>query len=225
MKDVLKALAEGREDPKVRNFLLKEIQTIARESEMEILLRKRLGDNYIEDILSDLRLKALIMLKSGKLEEKELVSVSYVRKMIRSCMVDALNGDSKLNPVSMEYLNFEDEEGNVTSFEESISVEEDKDMKIIAKDLFEEIVGKLTEKEKKVMCYYLYKSLYSREILLDGISKTNLYKSWERLKKKIASEISYVPSVEEFREFAERFLSEVYDKQGYSIKESDEDGK
>lgn len=225
MKDVLKAFAEGREDPKTRNFLIKEIRAVVRKSDMEALLKKRLGDDYAEDILADLRLKVVSMVRSGKLEDKEFINVSYIRKMIHSCMIDALNGDFKLNPVNMESLNYEDEEGSVVSFEEAIPVEEDKDLEITAKDLFDEIVCRLSENEKKVMCYYLYKGLYSKEIHLEGISKSNLYKIWERLKKKIANGISYVPSEEEFREFAERFLSEVCDKEGYSVKESGEDGK
>jgi len=86
-------------------------------------------------------------------------------------------------------------------------------------------VSKLSEKEKRVMCYYLYKSIYSKEIPIKGISKANLYKTWERLKNKIATEMSYIPSEEEFREFVERFLSEVCEKEGYLIERSDENGK
>ncbi len=225
MKDALIALAEGREDIQFRTFLLKEIQSVIRENELEELLKRRLGDDYAEEVLADFRLRVFLMVRSGKLEEKEFISRYYVRKMIRSCAIDILNGDSKLNFVSVEGLNYENDEGDVVSFEENIAVEEDKDLQISAEDLFDEIVSKLSEKERKVMCYYLYKSLYSKEIPLEGISKANLYKIWERLRKKIASEISYMPSEEEFREFAERFLSEVCGKEGYSIKERGKDGK
>ncbi len=223
MKEMLIALAQGREDLKARNFLIKEIRAVARESNTESLLKKRIGDDYAEEILADFKLKVLLMLKSGKLEEKEFISTFYIRKMLRSCIVDALNGDSKLNIVNMEDLNYQDEEGNVVSFEENIGVEEDKDLEINASDLFGTLVGKLSDKDKKVMCYYLFKSLYSEEIPLEGISKANLYKSWERLKKKLAEEMPYIPSEEEFREFAERFLSEVCDKEGYSIERKDSD--
>ncbi len=225
MKEALKTFAEGKEDLQFRNFLLKEIRSVARENEIEDLLKRRLGDDYAEEVLADFRLKVFLMVRSGKLEEKEFISKSYVRKMIRSCAIDILNGDSKLNFISVEDLNYESDEGNVVSFEENVSVEEDKDLQINAEDLFDEIVAKLSEKEKKVMCYYLYKSLYSKEIPLEGISKDNLYKIWERLRKKIANEVSYIPSKEEFREFAERFLSEICDKEGYSIKERERDGK
>ncbi|EDP75984.1 sigma-70 family RNA polymerase sigma factor [Hydrogenivirga sp. 128-5-R1-1] len=225
MKDILIALAQGKEDLKARNFLIKEIRAVARESNTESLLRNRIGDDYAEEILADFKLKVLLMLKSGKLEEKEFISTFYVRKMIRSCIVDALNGDPKLNLVNMEELNYQDEEGNVVSFEENVGIEEDKDLSITVGDLFSELVNKLSEKDKKVMCYYLYKSLYAKEIALDGLSKANLYKSWERLKKKLAEEMPYVPSEEEFREFAERFLSEVCDKEGYSIERKDSDGE
>ena len=223
MKEMLIALAQGREDLKARNFLIKEIRAVARESNTESLLKKRIGDDYAEEILADFKLKVLLMLKSGKLEEKEFISTFYIRKMLRSCIVDALNGDPKLNLVNMEDLNYQDEEGNVVSFEENIGVEEDKDLEINASDLFGTLVGKLSDKDKKVMCYYLFKSLYSEEIPLEGISKANLYKSWERLKKKLAEEMPYIPSEEEFREFAERFLSEVCDKEGYSIERKDSD--
>ena len=225
MKEMLIALAQGKEDLKTRNFLIKEIRAVARESNTESLLRKRIGDDYAEEILADFKLKVLLMLKSGKLEEKEFISTFYIRKMLRSCIVDALNGDPKLNLVNMEELNYQDEEGNVVSFEENVGIEEDKDLSITVGDLFSELVNKLSEKDKKVMCYYLYKSLYAKEIALDGLSKANLYKSWERLRKKLAEEMPYVPSEEEFREFAERFLSEVCDKEGYSIERKDRDGE
>jgi len=131
----------------------------------------------------------------------------------------------KLNLINMELLNYEDEEGKVVSFEENIAVEEDKDLEIVSEDLFYEIVNKLSEKEKKVMCYYIYKSIYSKEIPLEGISKANLYKTWERLKKKIATEMAYISSEEEFREFVEKFVSEVCEKEGYLIERSDENGE
>ncbi len=225
MKDILIALAEGREDLKARNLLIKEIRAVARESKTEALLRKRIGDDYAEEILADFKVRVILMVKAGKLEDKEFISLNYLRKMLRSCMIDALNGDSKINFVSMEELNYEDDEGNVVSFEENVGFEEDKDLKLAASDLFSKLVVKLSDKDKKVMCYYLYKSLYSKEIPLDGISKANLYKSWERLRKKLAEEMPYVPSEEEFREFAERFLSEVCDKEGYSIERKGSDGK
>ena len=222
---MLIALAEGRESLKAKSFLIGEIRAVARESNTEELLKKRIGDDYTEEILADFKLKVLLMLKSGKLEEKEFISRAYLRKMIRSCIVDALNGDPRFKFISIEELNYEDEEGNTASFEENIGIKEDKDLKITASDLFSRLMGKLSDKDKKVMCYYLYKSLYSKEIHLEDISKANLYKSWERLKKKLAEEMPYIPSEEEFREFAERFLSEVCDKEGYSIERKDSDGE
>ena len=118
----------------------------------------------------------------------------------------------------MEELNYENQEGETFSFEENIRVEEDKDLQINAQELLNAVMDILKEDDIKVMCYYFCKELYSEEIELEGLTKTNLYKRWERLKKKLAQELPYVPTREEFREFAERFVSDVCESKGYITK-------
>lgn len=217
MKDKLAGLIEGSKE--AEGFFLKEIRKLVRSMEIEPLFKRRFGDDYAEEVLSDLRLKVFLMFNAGKIEDKDFISLSYVRKMIRSCVVDALNGEFKMKTVSMENLNYEGQEGEVVSFEENIAVEEDKDLSLEAESLFEAIMRILSDKDMDVLCYYLYKAMYSEEVVPEGTSKTNLYKRWERLKKKIAKELPYTPSEEEFREFAERYLSEVCDTRGYKLRE------
>ncbi|RLJ70683.1 hypothetical protein BCF55_0964 [Hydrogenivirga caldilitoris] len=213
MKELILSFLQGREDLKTRNFFIKEIRQLAVRSGLEEILRRRIGDDYAEEILSVLRFKLLKM--SGSIAKKGFISTAYLRKVIYSCIIDTLNGEFSAQMLSMEELNYENQEGDVVSFEENIEVEEDKDLKINAQDLFGAIMNILKEEDIKVMCYYFCKELYSEEIELEGLTKTNLYKRWERLKKRLAQKLPYVPTKEEFREFAERFLSEVCESKGY----------
>ncbi|QID32733.1 hypothetical protein [Pampinifervens florentissimum] len=57
---------------------------------------------------------------------------------------------------------------------------------------------------------------------LRDISKDNLYKRWERLRKGKLREILSDASAEEIRVVAERFLSEVCQKKGYICNERGE---
>ncbi len=213
MKDKLIAFAEGREDQRTRDFFMREIQKVAKSSNMEGFLKKRIGDDYAEEVLAELRLKVFMM--KEELEKKGPIYKAYIRKIIRSCLVDRLNGSARLDTISTEKLLYENEEGKVLSFEEVYGAEEDKDLRIQTEELFSLMMKILSEKDMEVLCYYLHKELYSREIKLKGMTKANLYKRWERLKKKISQKLPYTPTEEEFREFTEKFLSEVCDKRGY----------
>jgi len=213
MKDKLIALAEGREDQRTRDFFMREIQRVAKSSNMEELLKRRIGDDYAKEVLAELRLKVFMM--KEELEKKDLIHRAYVRKVIRSCLVDRLNGSARLDTVSAEELYLGNEEGKVLSFEEIYGSGEDKDLQIQAEDLLSFMMKILSERDIEVLCYYLYKELYSHEIRLRNMTKANLYKRWERLRKKISQKLPYTPTEDEFREFAEKFLSEVCDKRGY----------
>ncbi len=209
MKDKIVALLEG--DLQAKEFFLREIKKVA--GEMEPLLKARLEDDYGEEILSDLLLKLLIM--KDALLQKEKINRSYLHKVIRSCIIDRLSREGKLQTLSMDRPLWEDDEGEIRSFEEVFGVEENRDLKIEAGTLFDEIMSFLSEKDRDVLCYYLYKELYNKEVKVEGISKGALYKRWERLKAKINRKLSFVPTQEEFRLFAERFLSEVCTKRGF----------
>ncbi len=212
MKDKIAALAEGRETAEIAALFRREIVSVARSSGLEFWLRKKLKDDYVEEIYADLRLKVLLM--KEELLRKERITRAYVRKMIRSCILDALNRQ-KINTVSVELLVSKDEEGGVRNFEDSFGEEERVDLEIEARDMFDIVLENISEKDIEVLCYELHRNLYSREIELKTISKTVLYKRWERLKEKMSRWIPYTPSPEELRAFAERFLSEVCDKRGY----------
>lgn len=202
----------GKEDAETRKTLLKEIEKMARDLGLELRLRYRVGDDFKEEILEDFRFKLLMMKK--EIEKGKVMTRNYLRKVIISCIVDRLNSEKNVSLLSMENLNFENERGNVVRFEESLAIEEDKDLAVEAEDLFRMLINSLDDKDKDTLCYYLYKKLYGKEIEV-GMSKSALYKRWERLRLKIVNSLPHKPSKEEFREFAERYLSEVCDKRGY----------
>jgi len=128
--------------------------------------------------------------------------------------VDVLNSSRPPIEASTNDIKIKDEEGKVLNFEEVIP-ETRKDYSLEVENLFNIFMKVLSEKDIEVLCYYLYKEFYSREIQISGLSKSALYKRWERLKKKLVSELPYIPDEEEFREFAEKFLSEVCNKRGF----------
>jgi len=211
MKGKIEALLNG--DPEAKQFFLEEIRRVALQSKMESLLRTRIGDDYPEEVLSALILK-LFSMKEAILRKEE-VNRSYIRKVIRSCLVDAVNKEAGVTIVSTNNPVKYDEEGRVREFEELFGHEENKDMEIEAKELFDEILSILSEKDIDTLCYYLNTKIYKREVKIKGMSKDALYKRWERLRKKIRKRLAYMPSEEEIRVFAERFLSEVCAKRGY----------
>jgi len=213
IKDIVLAFAEGKEGQEGRDRLKREITRVARALNLEHLLKSRVGDDFAEEILSVLRLKLLSIIDTVK--EKEFITVSYIRKVIRSCIVDVLNGDFNISTLSIENINYENEEGRVVRFEEKLGTEEDRDLNISTEELFKRIVDILGEKDMKVLCYYICKEIYGREIKLTDITKDNLYKRWERLKRKIAKNLSYIPNEKEFKEFAEKYMSEICEKRGY----------
>ncbi len=219
MKKLLTNLAKGKIDKNTENFLLSEIEKVAVSSEFENILKKKIGDDYAEEIFAELKFKIYIMFRKGNLENKEFLTKSYLRKIIRSCIVDVLEKENKISTLNLESFNYENEEGRIVSFEEKFGKDIDVSLSIDAEDVFKDILKIIPERDYDVLCYYLYKEYMSKEIVLDNMTKNNLYKRWERLKRKIANKLNYVPSHEEFKEFAHRFMSDICDKRGYLFKE------
>ncbi len=207
VKDRILAFLEGSEREYFKQLIRKE----AVKSGLDTLLRKKIGDDYEDEILSVLYLKLYVM--KEELKAKPKINHSYLSRVIYTCMVDTLNGNTE------EKVILRDEEGNVRDFEEVFGEERDYDINPSSEELFRAVKDKLKDKDVDVLCYYLYKELYSIEIKPEGMNKTTLYKRWERLKKKLAGLFPFVPTEEEFREFAEKYLSEVCEKRGYKRKE------
>ncbi len=219
MKKLLTDLTKGKFDNNIKNFLISEIEKVAVSSELVELLKNKIGDDYAEEILAELTFKIYIMFRKGNLEKKDFINKSYLRRMIQSCIVDVLEKDKKISVINLESFNYKDEEGRIISFEEKFGTEIDNSLSIDVEYIFNTICETLTEKDYDVLCYYLYKEYLSKEIILDNMTKNNLYKRWERLKRKIVNKLDYVPSHEEFKEFAYRFMSDVCEKRGYLFKE------
>jgi len=211
MKDKLVALTEGKDFEKLKNYFINIIKKIAREKNLEDFLRHRVGDDFAEEVFNAFLLKLKIM--ENPLKNKEEINTLYVNKVIYSCIVEVLNSSRPEIEIPAGDIKREGEEGNVLDFEEVIPTIHE-DYSIEAKDLFEIVMEIISEKDIEVLCYYLYKEFYSQEIQISGLSKSTLYKRWERLKKKLASELPYIPDEGEFREFAEKFLSEICNKRG-----------
>ena len=231
LKELLEGLVKG--DEKVKPFFISQIRKIASQEQirkeasqesLEEFLKKRLGKDYHEEAFSELRLKVFLMYRKGSLGKKESINFSYLRKMIRSCLWDLYRRESKVDFISLESLSYENEEGKVISFEERFGKSVDKGLEIRVRELFEILLKVIPERDYDVFCYYLYKELYSKEVVLENLSKSNLYKRWERLKKKLARELPYEPTPEEFRQFCEKFLSEICNKRSYKFKGGKKDG-
>jgi len=204
-------LLEGKNYDELREYYINLIKKMASQKGLDVFLRNRVGDDYAEEVFSLFLLKLKIMEKT--IRQKENIVQSYVNKIIYTCIIDILNSFKKGEEISVRELSHENEEGEVLDFEDAIPVYH-KDYSIEAEDLLKIVMKIISEKDIEVLCYYLNKEFYSREIPI-SVNKTTLYKRWERLRKKLASELPYIPSEEEFRAFAEKFLSEVCEKKGF----------
>jgi hypothetical protein len=82
-------------------------------------------------------------------------------------------------------------------------------------EFYEIMLDLMDEKDYPVVCYYLCKEVQKNCNKPKGISEANLYKRWERFKRKLKDHLPYEPSADAVKYFIDRFLSEICQRQGY----------
>lgn len=208
-KDILNGFIQGgkKEEIYVRK-LLKSLISLS----MEKLLRKRIGDDYEDEIISELRYR--IIKNRDYWNSLEFINLKYLKSIIRNMLIDVMNG-VKVDVLSLQEDIFKEEDARPLTYEDIIQEDRDAFAQAEGNLLYKVMLESLKEEELLVLCYYFDKFLYGREIQLSGVSKDALYKRWERLRKGKLRNILQDVSPEEMRAFAEKFLSEVCRKIGY----------
>lgn len=203
-KERLLKFLEGKPDRELEALLRK----LVRESafRMEKALKRKYGDNYQEEVYSELIYR--LWLAKGKLINLEAIYLNYIRSTIKNLLVDLVNGYAKHEHYSLSEIVFENEEGRSVSFEELL-----KDERLIVasadtESMITDLLKRLDKKDTLVLCYYFTLHLYGEKLQLKNLSKNNLYKRWERLKPKL-KELLEGLSHEEIRAFMEAYLSGV----------------
>lgn len=193
------------------NFIKKLLRGFLSPSLRSFLIRK-IGSDYEEELLSELKLR--LIEKRDHLQSLKFMNLGYLRSMIRSLVMDAING-VKGEYYSLNMPVFEEEEAKPITYEDIIKDTRDFYAEPEGDILFELLLKTVREEDVVVLCYYFYKKFYDTEVEITAISKDNLYKRWERLRKGRLRDIFDGASPEELRVAVERFLSEVCQKKGY----------
>ncbi len=196
---------------KEENYIRKVVQSLVSPS-MELSLKRKFGDDYEEEIISELRLRFIN--QKDYLHSLEYVNLQYLRTLIRNLLIDTING-TKVQIYSLQEQVFEEEDTRRLTYEDILRDTRDAFMEAEGNTLFEALLKKLREEDVPVLCYYFLKHFYHLEVQVSGISKDNLYKRWERLRKGKLKEVLNGASAEEVRVLVERFLSEVCEKRGF----------
>ncbi|MEJ5339862.1 MAG: hypothetical protein ACK42C_06985 [Aquificaceae bacterium] len=221
MKDY-KALLSGflYGGKKEENYIRKLIQ-VSVNPYMKSLLVRKIGDDYEEELLSELRFR--LIKNKDYWQSLEFISLNYLKSMIRNLLVDTING-GRVEVYSLQVQVFEEETAKPLTYEDILKDTRHAFVEAEGNTLFDALMRVIREEDVPVLCYYLGKSLYGVEVELSGLSRDNLYKRWERLRKGRLKEVFDGAEPEELRIAVERFLSEVCEKKGYITNRGMKDG-
>jgi DNA-directed RNA polymerase specialized sigma subunit len=213
-RELLIRFAEGRETPQEREFIKNSIAKLIRQRGKDEIFRRNWGDDYLEDILSELR-ERLILYKRA-IEEKNFINWQYFLNIVRSCVDKFYSRIRPFEEISYDALKKRTEQDDRSIEETNIfAYEERVEEKVEGSKFYEVMIKILDEKDYPVVCYYLCKEVQKDCNKPKGISEANLYKRWERFKKKLKDHLPYEPSADAVKYFIDRFLSEICQKQGY----------
>ncbi|SHK15619.1 sigma-70 family RNA polymerase sigma factor [Thermocrinis minervae] len=211
-KDLISKLLgdDPKEYKKAEVYLKNLIIRISRSSGMEETMRKFLGEDWVEDVASEIKYK--ILTKKAELLRKEELKISYIGIMIKNTLLDLY--DKNLLSISLD-----EQRAEVVDVQSLTPYYKGIDSQVELDQTYNLIVSSLSDREKMVLCYYLRKYLYGDVEELKGISKDNVYKTWERTKKKINKILEYRLSESELKMIVERLLSEVCNYRSYKNSE------
>ncbi len=212
-KDLLIKLSEGKETAQEREFVKNTIAKFVRQTGREKILKARWGDDYVEELFLELRLR--VIHRRSILEEKTFISWFYLLSVVRSCVEEFYHKLRSFQEIPYELLNPKTEEDRRSIEEKKIFAYEEKvEEKTEGQEFYEIMLDLLGEKDYPVLCYYICKEVQKDCRKPKGISEANLYKRWERLKRKLRDHLPYEPSNEAIKYFTNRFLSEICHKHG-----------
>jgi DNA-directed RNA polymerase specialized sigma subunit len=213
-RELLIRFAEGRETPQEREFIKNSTAKFIRQRGKDEIFRRNWGDDYLEDILSELRERLIVHKRA--LEEKTFINWQYFLNIVRSCVDKFYSRIRPFEEISYDALKKRTEQDDRSIEETNIfAYEERVEEKVEGSKFYEVMIKILDEKDYPVVCYYLCKEVQKDCNKPKGISEANLYKRWERFKKKLKDHLPYEPSADAVKYFIDRFLSEICQRQGY----------
>ncbi len=208
-REELLKLANGNIDKKFERFIK---ALIFKEAlKFEQVLRKKYGDDYVEELYSDFVEK--VLRSKGLIQNSDHISTGYIRTIIRNLLVDKINGSYQYKHYSLSESVFTSDDGKEVSFEEILKEEKVPAVVSEMQNLIKAIKEDLEDRDLLVLCYYVHYYLYGEKREMRGLSKANLYKRWERLKPYMRKLFDGLRE-EEVRAFMEIYLSEVCDGLG-----------
>jgi hypothetical protein len=156
------------------------------EPQIEAHFKKFYGEDYLQVLAHELFLKFLA--SKEYFENLEYVNEKYISSCIKNIIYQHLT--SKFKIVEKE-INFDDIKLEEDPEEEKINLEENLPHYVVdyletyrIYHIIEIFKEKLTQKEIETLCWYIYKHIYQKEIVVET-NKNTLYKRWERLKPKL----------------------------------------
>lgn len=213
-RELLIRFAEGRETPQEREFINNSTAKLIRQRGKDEIFRRNWGDDYLEDILSELRERLIVHKRA--LEEKTFINWQYFLNIVRSCVDKFYSRIRPSEEISYDTLKKRTEQDDRSIEETNIFAYEERiEEKAEGSKFYEVMIKILDEKDYPVVCYYLCKEVQKNCNKPKGISEANLYKRWERFKKKLKDHLPYEPSADAVKYFIDRFLSEICQRQGY----------
>ncbi len=226
-KDLLQPLLKGESQKDFKKFkqeiirLIKKVFKKSFSPEVEALFKKHYKKDYLEELFQDVMLK--LIYNRNTLLNLPFISEAYLFSTVQKVIYSHL---SKSFKISRKQTYFEDIKEcfkkELNDSKENLKAEEIlanesfdylKHLKI--EEWFNELAQILNEKEKETLCYYLYKYFYKKKIVFKNLSKSALYKRWERLKEKLRTKFAKnldTGETEIFKEVMEKFFSEVCQK-------------
>ena len=213
-RELLIRFAEGRETPQEREFIKNSTAKFIRQTRKDEIFRRNWGDDYLEDVLSELR--KMMILQKSLIEEKSFVSWRYFLSIVRSCVEEFYSKIRPSEEIPYEVAKPKTEQDERDIEETKIFAYEHRvEEKAEGPEFYEVMLDLMDEKDYPVVCYYLCKEVQKNCTKPKGISEANLYKRWERFKKKLKDHLPYEPSADAVKYFIDRFLSEICQRQGY----------
>ena len=190
--------------------------------DVEKSFKKYYGDDYLEDIFGELLLR--LTQKRNNILNLDFINEAYLFMIIQNIIYRHLSSNFKLikkqKPIVEVFSKKEENSVNEVSAEIPSTYFVDYLKNLRYSELYEDFFKRLKEKDKEVLCYYLGKYFLNKELIIENLSQSALYKRWERLKKKLYD--YYIPLAdkdlfEDLKIIFEKFLSD-YCLKRYSYK-------
>ncbi|QID32732.1 hypothetical protein [Pampinifervens florentissimum] len=110
---------------------------------MDALLRRKFGDDYEEEVLSELRLR--LINNKDYLQRLEYINLHYLKTLIRNFLIDIINGE-RIEVYSLQEQVFEEENAKPVLYEDILRDERNSFADAEGGTLFETLMKNLKDR-------------------------------------------------------------------------------